>query len=190
MSGGHFNHDQYRMRTMSEDIESLIHKNKTPDEYGYMTNFSPETLAKFREAADILRVAEEMVQRIDWLVSGDDGEDTFHERWLQTVLPLKNKKPEEIPLPPPVYNPEDPYSFAQKMIDEKTGEDIGEHVPDKVLCSIGLDDLDVKELIMSIEDAFDVDLPDDAITGNSTIQDVVDLCAKQMEAKKIRVYNI
>lgn len=181
MSGGHFNYDQYRMRTMSEDIESLIQRNKTPDEHGYQTDFSPETLAKFREAADILKVAEEMVQRIDWLVCGDDGEDTFHERWQKTVIPLKNKKPEEIPLPTPVYDPKDPFSFARKIIEEKTGEDIGEHTPDKVLKSINLDDLDIMEIIMSIEDDLDVEIPDGTLTGNSTIQDVVNLCEKHMK---------
>ena len=27
-----------------------------------------------------------MVQRIDWLVSGDDGEDSFRERWGKDVM--------------------------------------------------------------------------------------------------------
>lgn len=181
MSGGHFNYDQYRMRTMSEDIETLIHKNKIPDEHGHMTNFSPETLAKFQEAAYTLRVAEEMVQRIDWLVSGDDGEDTFHERWQKAVISLKNKKPEEIPLPPQICDPKDPYSFVRKIIEDKIGEGIGEHTSDKVLYSINMDDLDIMEIVMSIEDEFDIEIPDGVLTGNSTIQDVVDLCEKHMK---------
>jgi len=44
-----------------------------------------ETIEKFREAAHTLRQAAEMAQRVDWLVSGDDGEDSFMRRWEKEV---------------------------------------------------------------------------------------------------------
>ena len=40
---------------------------------------------KIKIAVDLLRSAAIYVQRIDWLVSGDDGEDSFHRR-LQKEL--------------------------------------------------------------------------------------------------------
>lgn len=48
-------------------------------------HFSPKTIEKFREAAITLERARIMAQRIDWLVSGDDGEETFHERWNEDL---------------------------------------------------------------------------------------------------------
>jgi Asp-tRNA(Asn)/Glu-tRNA(Gln) amidotransferase A subunit family amidase len=102
MSGGHFNHSQYHLVQISEDIDTLVRNNCIPDEYGYATNFTPETLAKFEEAIKALKVAHAMVQRVDWLVSGDDGEDTFHKRWEEEVasqLPKRKMFKKKGPMP-------------------------------------------------------------------------------------------
>lgn len=88
MSGGHFNYAQYHITQMAEDIDTLIRNNKQPDEYGYVRDYTPETLKRFQEAVDTLKAAHAMVQRVDWLVSGDDGEESFHERWDKEVKPL------------------------------------------------------------------------------------------------------
>ncbi len=85
MSGGHFNHAQFQVDQIAEEIEHLINDNdnKEPDGYGGTLGYGypDEVIAKFREAAHTLRRAAIMAQRIDWLVSGDDSEKTFHERW-------------------------------------------------------------------------------------------------------------
>ena len=52
--------------------------NEWGDKKGY--GYSPETIAKFKIARMSLLLAQIYVQRIDWLVSGDDGEDSFHSR--------------------------------------------------------------------------------------------------------------
>jgi len=80
MSGGFFDYDQFRCTAMAEAIESLIIKEGVS---GAEVGYSEETIAKFREAAQCLKRAGEMAQRIDWLVSGDDSEETFHERWKE-----------------------------------------------------------------------------------------------------------
>ena len=41
---------------------------------------TPETMAEFKAGLEILRQAHIYAQRIDWLMSGDDGEDSFHRR--------------------------------------------------------------------------------------------------------------
>lgn len=78
MSGGHFNYQQYRLNDMAIEIKELIAKQA---EYGY----SDKTIFKFREAVEYLELAATFVQRIDWLVSGDDGEETFHKRLTEEL---------------------------------------------------------------------------------------------------------
>ena len=77
MSGGHFQYQQHRIEDIAVEIDEMIREN----------NYPPEILAKFREAAHTLRQAAEMAQRVDWLVSGDDGEESFMRRWHKEVRP-------------------------------------------------------------------------------------------------------
>ena len=70
MSGGHFDYHQYRIREIAESVEDIIQNGKYP----------PEVLEKIKEGLDVLKKAEIYTQRIDWLVSGDDGPETFLER--------------------------------------------------------------------------------------------------------------
>lgn len=81
MSGGFFDYKQYGMSDDVLEIQKLIDENNVPDDYGYARNYSNDTIAKFQEAKETLDKAAKMLQRIDWLVSGDDGEDSFHKRW-------------------------------------------------------------------------------------------------------------
>ncbi len=76
MSGGHFDYDQYRIARIADDVEQLI-KNNGREPW---CDFGPETMSKFQEAVRLLRQAHIYAHRIDYLVSGDDGEDSFHER--------------------------------------------------------------------------------------------------------------
>ena len=85
MSGGHFGYQQYRLHDMAEMIDELIAGNGQPDTFGHARSYSPETIAKFKLASETLEKAGAMAQRIDWLVSGDDGEETFHARWAEEV---------------------------------------------------------------------------------------------------------
>lgn len=103
MSGGRFHYDQYRIGRIADDIEEVIEKNgrektkeeikeeswRTNDWYNkynkypedsYYHKYPDEVIEKFKEGLDILRKAEIYVQRIDWLLSGDDGEETFLKR--------------------------------------------------------------------------------------------------------------
>ena len=85
MSGGYFDYDQYRMRTIADSIQSIIDNKKKKNEYGYATNYSNKTLKHFKKAIRILRLAEIYAQRIDWLASGDDGEETFVKRLTEEL---------------------------------------------------------------------------------------------------------
>ncbi len=85
MSGGHFEYQQYRIEDIARGIEELIESNddESLNEWGDRRGrgYSVETIEKFKIAVDTLRRAAIMAQRVDWLVSGDDGEDSFHRRW-------------------------------------------------------------------------------------------------------------
>ena len=82
MSGGYFDYKQYELRTIANEILRVIENNdKDIREDTSGNHYSPNTLKKFQEAAETLNRAETMVERIDYLLSGDDAEDTFHEYW-------------------------------------------------------------------------------------------------------------
>lgn len=89
MSGGHFEYQQYHIDDIVREIEALIERNDSKElgEHGYPVSrgYSAETITKFKEALTTLRRGAIMAQRIDWLVSGDDGENTFHERWEEDL---------------------------------------------------------------------------------------------------------
>ena len=72
MSGGHFDYAQYRIQDIITAINEFI---------GSKDNeFSDKTISEIRRGVKILRMASVYAQRIDWLISGDDGEDEFHKR--------------------------------------------------------------------------------------------------------------
>jgi hypothetical protein len=100
MSGGRFEYKQYDMNYIADQIEHevLINgKKKTDDELKeegwrdldwykkypedlYHYEYPKEVIEKFKEAVIVLRKAAVYAQRVDWLLSGDDGEETFLER--------------------------------------------------------------------------------------------------------------
>ena len=89
MSGGHFQYQQYRIEDIAVEIDEVIKSNndESLDEWGQRrgNGYPPEIIEKFREATHTLRQAAEMAQRVDWLLSGDDGEDSFLSRWDKEV---------------------------------------------------------------------------------------------------------
>ena len=84
MSGGHFQYKQWEIGNMADEVEQLIIDNDSEelDEWACSIghHYGKETMEEFKKALSLLRQAHIYVQRIDWLVSGDDGEDSFHSR--------------------------------------------------------------------------------------------------------------
>lgn len=84
MSGGHFQYKQWEISNIADEVEQLIltndseEKDEWGDRKGY--HFTPETIEEFKKGLVLLRQAYVYAQRIDWLVCGDDGEDSFHRR--------------------------------------------------------------------------------------------------------------
>lgn len=84
MSGGRFNYDQSALQNLSEDIQEIIDRNN-PLNAG--DRHSPEIIARYKEAVYNLERVFQMVQRIDYLESQDDGPQSFIERWDEEVPP-------------------------------------------------------------------------------------------------------
>jgi len=84
MSGGHFQYKQWEISNIADEVEQLIltndseEKDEWGDRKGY--HYTPETIEEFKKGLILFRQAYVYAQRIDWLVSGDDGEDSFHSR--------------------------------------------------------------------------------------------------------------
>ena len=99
MSGGHWEYIQHRVSDIAEDIDELVEKNGKPktkeelDESWYDPDwyekypedlnhyeYNDQVIEQFKKAAEAIRIAKVYIHRIDWLLSGDDGEETFLER--------------------------------------------------------------------------------------------------------------
>ena len=93
MSGGHFNYNQYRIGQIADAIDEEIRNNDSEELNGWGgmmgAHYSEATMEVMRKAIAILRRAEIYVQRIDWLLSGDDGEDCLHRRLAEDLLELE-----------------------------------------------------------------------------------------------------
>jgi hypothetical protein len=103
MSGGTFEYSQYRIKDIADRVEREIYnsgREKTPIELKqeklghYNPTHTPdpthyeypdEVIVEFKKAYTLLRVAEIYAHRIDWLLAGDDGEETFIERLKQDL---------------------------------------------------------------------------------------------------------
>lgn len=80
MRGGFFDYQQYHISQIADKVERLLSHEYDDDECNYIEGLSEETLAEFRTGVEALRKAYIYAQRIDWLLSGDDGEESFHRR--------------------------------------------------------------------------------------------------------------
>ena len=89
MSGGHFDYEQYKIDQIACDIEQVIRNNDSEElnEWGDPLGgrFSEKTIEQFSVALFILKLAFIYAHRIDWLLSGDDGEESFHSRLQEEI---------------------------------------------------------------------------------------------------------
>jgi hypothetical protein len=93
MSGGYFQYEQYKIGYIADAIETLIENNDSAEVNAYGDpigrGYSPEIIAHFQDALVALKLAAVYAQRIDWLVSCDDGPESFLRRLAQELEALK-----------------------------------------------------------------------------------------------------
>jgi hypothetical protein len=106
MSGGTFDYDQYRIRTMWQTIQSVIDKAGTirnkderyhdPDWYKkypedlYHETYPEEVTQALKDAVKVLKIAEVYAQRADWFLAGDDGPESFLRRLKEELNNIKD----------------------------------------------------------------------------------------------------
>ena len=84
MSGGHFDYMQFKMKhECYEALEKLIQDNQTTNEY------TPEVIKEFKKGLEYLGLSILYLHRIDWLVSGDDGEESFFKNLKSDIIENK-----------------------------------------------------------------------------------------------------
>lgn len=74
MSGGYFDYNQYRLIDIINKLDERENSIE-PDE-----KFDEVTEDLIQDAKVIAQLAQIFLQRVDWLLSGDDGPETFKER--------------------------------------------------------------------------------------------------------------
>ena len=107
MSGGYFDYQQYCINHIADDIEYELNKQgkekpkdelylsseyyeKYPEEL-YFYTYPENVQEKMKEAVKYLRIASIYTQRVDWFLSGDDGEESFLSRLEKELNELNTK---------------------------------------------------------------------------------------------------
>lgn len=104
MSGGAFEYNQHRIQCIIEDLEEEIERNGKKIEYEpgytpyeweleYNYEYPQDVIAEFKKGLYILKQAYIYTQRIDYLLSGDDGEDSFRKRLKEDLKAIEHLKP-------------------------------------------------------------------------------------------------
>lgn len=70
---------------------------------------------------------------------------------------------------------EETLATVQKIVAEQLSVDLEEVKPTASFANdLGADSLDTVELVMALEEEFDIEIPDEAAEGIATVQDAVD----------------
>ena len=112
MSGGAFDYKQWHIEEIADEIEQRILTSGRqipkevlesgewgyypcpPDEMEqYYPEYSPKTIDIMKRAVYVLRMAHIYAQRVDWMLSGDDSEESLVRRLKEELDELKEKYP-------------------------------------------------------------------------------------------------
>lgn len=77
MSGGHFDYNCFKIRDFADELEREIKSNKIKDEFGYCHNYNKKTISRLKKFHKHLTKVAELAKTIEWMYSGDVGEEDF-----------------------------------------------------------------------------------------------------------------
>ena len=96
MSGGTYDYIQFRLDEVADDIKKRIRANEkmreNPSECEGEGYYEDATVEMFKEAVAVIKMAVLYIHRIDWLLSGDDGEEDFRKRLADELADFLNKE--------------------------------------------------------------------------------------------------
>ena len=87
MSGGQFDYVQFKIMDVSQDLDACLENLKDSD---YL-EISNETVLIIKDTVFKLKEVSILLNRIDWLISGDDSEKTFKVRLADDLKKLKEE---------------------------------------------------------------------------------------------------
>ena len=87
MVGGFFDGDDKSLATVAERIEFEAEHN--------VSEYSEQTIENFNLTVALLKCAGEMVKRIDYLLNGDEDEDTFLALWADRFSVAESEDAED-----------------------------------------------------------------------------------------------
>lgn len=89
MSGGIWEYANCRIYDFAETFEDTIEKNgEKPEYWGGKWDgqvYPDEVIEEFKKGYAILRIADAYAHRADWLLSGDDGNESFLKRLKENL---------------------------------------------------------------------------------------------------------
>ncbi len=75
------------------------------------------------------------------------------------------------------------FDKVQKIVSEQLGVDASEVTPQASFANdLGADSLDTVELVMALEEEFDIEIPDEAAEEIATVQSAVDYISNKVAA--------
>ena len=77
LAGGRFEYQQYRIKDIAETIKEDIIRLENNSEYLDWVEDRKTLIVNMKQTYITLLSAYTYVQRLDWLLSGDDGEESF-----------------------------------------------------------------------------------------------------------------
>jgi len=87
MVGGFFDGDDKSIAVVAERIEFEVEHN--------VSDYSEQTIENFKLTVALLKCAGEMVKRIDYLLNGDEDEDTFLALWADRFSVAESEDAED-----------------------------------------------------------------------------------------------
>lgn len=86
MSGGYFRYAQHHIQQIADDIRLIVELEHSD---AASHDLSDEALGKFLAAAKALEIAYAYAHEIDYLLSGDTGEESFIDRLNERLEGLR-----------------------------------------------------------------------------------------------------
>lgn len=89
MSGGSFDYAYEKVNGFAYDLGEKLREFDRKDEYGYQPNmYPPEVRAKLREIMYAAKTMSDLMREVEWLYSGNTGEDSF----MRRVAEIENSR--------------------------------------------------------------------------------------------------
>lgn len=85
MSGGTFDYVEFRLQEVQDKLQKVINGNDGSDPEVYANNYKPETIKALQEIVQLVQIAQISIHRADYLIAGDDSEESFHKNLTEEI---------------------------------------------------------------------------------------------------------